>query len=164
MRLIEVASKKGTYASVSFDKETQEAVKKYQDENGISNPVPVDKLHTTLLYSRKHLPEYEATGDLDEPMVGTVKGFDVWDSQASGKGEKTKCLVLEYNCECLTKRHKSLMDEHEATYDYDEYKPHITMSYDFDGDVDKLPKFTDNINITKETGEDLDLSWDPTKN
>ena len=51
------------------------------------------------------------------------------------------------------------MKEHGATYDYDEYKPHITLSYDVDDlDPDQLPSFDKDIIITEETGSDLDDS------
>jgi 2'-5' RNA ligase len=55
------------------------------------------------------------------------------------------------------------MKKHDATYDFPEYKPHITLSYDI-GDLDEknLPdigKYVDEIGIDEEYGEDLDLNW-----
>ena len=37
-------------------------------------------------------------------------------------------LVLLLKSEDAKKRHLELMEEHKTTYDYPEYKPHITLS------------------------------------
>lgn len=154
-------SEKGTYAGVSFDEETLKKITNFIKENKIPNAVPADKLHTTLLYSRKYLPDYKAQGEIDPPYVGTPKEFDVWESQEDNNGEKTKCLVLKYSCKELEKRHEYLMDEHDATYDFDQYRPHITFSYNIgDLDVSELdPSSIGDIVIVKEYQEDLNLNW-----
>jgi len=152
--------KKGTYAGIRFSKDTIAAVKNYIKENDIPNAVAGSKMHTTLLYSRNHLPDYKAAGEYDTPMVGKPTVFNVWDSQEDDDGNKSRCLVLEYECSDLDKRHKELMDEHDATYDFPNYKTHITLSYDIgDRDIKDLPKFTDDLEIVSEYGEDLNLNW-----
>ena len=152
-------SSKGSYAGVKFDKQTTDKIAAFQKTHNINNPVPNDKLHTTLLYSRKFLPNYKANGPYAPPMAGTFKGFDIWESQADEDNHKNKCLVMEYSCPDLTARHNKLMGDHDASYDFDEYKPHITLSYDYDGDVDKLPSFTDTITVNEEYGEDINDTW-----
>ncbi len=151
--------KKGTYAGVRFSEGTKRAIEGYIKDNKIPNGIVPSKMHTTLLYSRKHLPDYNPTGKYDKPLIGTPTTFDVWKS-SNEDGNDTSCLVLEYDCPELVKRHKFLMDEHEATYDYPKYKTHITLSYDIgDMNIKDLPKFTDDIEIESEYKEDLDLSW-----
>ena len=125
---------KGTYAGVRFDEDTTKRIRTFIEENEIPNGVPNNKLHTTLLYSRKYLPDYKAAGQYDDPLVGEPTEFDVWESQPDDKGETSNCLVLQYECDPLSERHKSLMDEHGATFDYDEYRPHVTLSYNI-GDM-----------------------------
>jgi hypothetical protein len=75
--------------------------------------------------------------------------------------------VLKYDCKDLNKRHKELMDEHKATYDFPKYEPHVTLSYDIgDLDIKQLPDIKELlpvINVIHEYGEDLDLSWSQTK-
>jgi hypothetical protein len=54
------------------------------------------------------------------------------------------------------------MKLHKAEYDFDEYKCHITLSYDIgDFDYKKLnPKdFVKSIEVVKEYQEDLNLDW-----
>jgi len=107
-----------------------------------------------------YLPEYKPAGKLDKPMIGKGKGFEVWDSQPDDDGHVAKCLVMCYDCPELVKRHEELMEEHGATYDFDDYKPHITFSYDVaDMNPKDLPKFDGKIEIVEEYGEDLNLDW-----
>jgi len=155
--IVEKKEPDGTYAGVHFSKETVQAVKDYCNQNKIPNPVRSSKVHTTLLYSRKYLPDYKAAGKYDKPMIGKPTEFDIWPS----KGDDPKnCLVLEYDCAELVKRHEKLMKEFEATYDFDEYKTHITFSYDVgDIKVKDLPKFEGKIEIVEEYQQDLDLNW-----
>ena len=162
----ETESTKGTYAGARFSKQTVDDIKSYCEENEIPNPLKSEKLHTTILYSRKYLPEYNPCGMYDPLMVGKPKGFDVWKTTCSQgstpdpDAEQTNCLVLEFDCPELEKRHEGLMKEHEATYDYDEYKTHVTLSYDIgDVDIKDLPPYTGVIEIEEEYGEDLDLDW-----
>ena len=151
---------KGTYAAVSFSEDTIDGIKKYIKENDIPNHTKFDKMHTTLLYSKKYCPDYKPAGKLDKPMIGKGTGFEKWPSQPDDDGKVAMCLVMRYDCSELSKRHKELMKEHDATYDFDEYKPHITFSYDVAGlQCKDLPKFEGKIEIVEEYGEDLNMDW-----
>lgn len=156
-------AQKGTYAAVRFDSTTKLAIKKYIEENDIPNGTDVSKLHCTLLYSRKYLPDYVPKGEYAAPLVGTSTGLEVWEAQPDETGHRNKCLVLKFDCPELAERHKKLMKEHEGTYDYDEYKTHVTLSYDIgDMDIADLPDIRDSVEklyITEEYGEDLNLNW-----
>lgn len=158
--LIMETPKKGTYAAVNFSDKTKKAVQNYIDKNDIPNPLNSDKFHTTLLYSRKHLPDYEPKGEYEESLVGTPTGFEKWPSQPDEDGNVSMCLVLKFDCPELTQRHHDLMDEHQATFDYPEYKTHITLSYNV-GDLQcaDLPDFPENLEIVGEYGDDLNLNW-----
>ena len=150
----------GSYAGVRFGDLTKDAICDYIKENNIPNAVPQDKLHTTLLYSKKYLPNYKPAGMYKKLIVGEPTEFEVWPSQPDDDGNISKCLVLRYRCPELVDRHKYLMKQHNAQYDFDEYKPHITFSYDV-GDLkpEDLPAFTTPILIVSEYGEDLNTNW-----
>ena len=154
---------KGTYAGVHFDYETKKRIQKYMRDNKIPNPLPLHKLHNTLIYSRKYLPKFKAQGRLDKPWIGEIVEFDIFESQKDDNGKKSKCLVLKFECAKCVDRHNEIMDEHGATFDYDEYTPHITLSYDIgDFDVKALPdpaKEIGDLNIVEEYQEDLNLDW-----
>lgn len=149
---------KGTYAAVRPHPSQMHTLIDFMHSHGIANPEPTDKLHTTLLYSRKYLPEYVPDRSLEHPAIPTK--FEIWKTK-SGKN----CLVLLLNCPSLEDRHKYLMDFHGATYDFDKYKTHISLSYDA-GDVDlskldvnNLPFMQDEpycLYLTNEYSEELD--------
>ena len=159
-------TKYGTYAGAHFSDATVDALSQYCKDNNIPNAIAPDKFHTTILYSRKHCPDYKARGKFDPMLVGTPhEKFHVWKTSPSDpNAEKTNCLILPFDCPDLVARHKELMDTHGATYDYDEYKPHVTLSYNIgDIDADSLPPFKGKIEIADEYQEDLDLDWAKTK-
>jgi len=164
MKLEEITENKkeptGTYASVHFNEDTITALDEYIKENDIPNPVDTKKVHCTLLYSRNHLPEFQPQGKLDPAWEGTFKQFSVFGSNPENDRDGS-ILVMEYNCPEQSKRFDELMDAHDATYDFDEYKPHITLSYDMgDFDIEKLPKFEKPLKIVEEKGEDLNHDWE----
>jgi len=165
MRLTELKNNKkpGTYAAVQFDDTTVEKLQEFMKNNNIPNKITPKKMHCTLLFSQKHLPNYKPLGKLDPPLEGKPSKFEVWQSQPDENGDKANCLILGFDCKDLVNRHLKLMDEHDATFDYDEFKPHVTLSYDIgDMKIDELPKgpdVVDKILINNEYGNDLDPNW-----
>ena len=133
--LLEKRQKSGTYAGVRFSPSTNKLIHKFVNTYSIPNAVKPNKLHTTVLLSRKPCPNYKPLGKLLPPMYGEAEEFVVWPTRGEN-GPPSKCLVLKYKCPELSDRHTSLMKQHEATYDYDEYVPHVTLSYDIGDDFD----------------------------
>lgn len=154
----------GTYAAVTFSQATVDDILRYIKTNNIPNAISPEKMHCTVLYSRKYCPDYVPMGTIDPPWVGTPTGLEVWESRGKNRDEDpSRCLVMKFTCDELTKRHNQLMKEHNATYDFPEYKTHITLSYNIgDMDIANLPSVNDTIpvvEIVEEYGEDLDLDW-----
>lgn len=120
----------GTYAAVRF--EDSEDKVKYLKQIGIPNVN--EELHCTLLYSRKNCPNYEPMDMTDgyyyEEAIAYPDHLKVFRTR-----DEKNCLVLVLRSGWLMKRHKDLMKEHNATYDFPEYIPHISLSYDI-GDFD----------------------------
>lgn len=161
MLLTTICEKKlpGTYAGIRFTAETIEQIKNLQKELEVPEPLGSSDFHSTLLYSRKHLPDYKAAGKLSPlPVADTTEyKLEIWPSHSDNK----KVLVLKYACEWLESRHKFLMDEHGATWDHPNYKPHITLSYDV-GDwkpESMTVTFDAPITLSKEYQSDLDPDW-----
>ena len=148
----------GTYVGVRFTDETKENIKEYMKLMNIPNPISVDKLHTTIIYSRKRLPNFLSRGKLDNIIEGKFTSFDTWDTQ-----DGNRALVMEYTSPELTGRNKEITMTHGATSDYPEYKVHLTLSYDI-GDLDIiLPDYIGVIEINEEYYEPLDLEWTKSK-
>lgn len=149
----------GTYAAVRFDKESINIVEAFMNDNNIPNPLGPDKIHCTIIYSRKYIEDYPTLGAIDPPWIAKPKEFKIFTSQ-----EGNNCLVLTLSCDKLIERHDYIMENYDATYDFDEYNPHITLSYNC-GDVE-LDQFNskldqiDDLKIIEEYSEDLNLSWE----
>lgn len=120
----------GRYIGVHFNSETKELLKKIARSEKISAPVPSDSMHSTVVYSRDNpVKDYTVQGPLEEPIESEIDSFDIFQS-----GEGKNCLVAKLNAPELINRHKKAR-ELGASYDYDEYIPHVTLSYDA-GDID----------------------------
>lgn len=142
----------GTYAAAKLSSETKKQIRQYMKNQDILHPEDPDDMHCTILYSRKPCPDYKAAGKYDEPIPASVKGFEIWPT----RDMERNVLVLNLTCKGLTDRHNKLMDEHKASYDFPEYKPHVTFSYDFgDGDAKDLPPYKGIVEFDAEYQEDL---------
>lgn len=145
---------KGTYAGVHLNDNSRDILYKFVEEMNIPKPLSKDKYHVTLLYSRKEHPEYEPINYIhhSESLVHT-KGFEIFNN---------RILVLKLDAPQLNLRHKRLMELHEATYDYDEYVPHITLSYDVGSnfDISTLDDYHTSLGLTGEYKEEINLDYD----
>jgi hypothetical protein len=149
---------KGTYAGIRFSGDDVDALVKLCKDLRLPNPTPREDLHITLLYSRKYIPNLELWEDIDEWAYPDK--FHVFPTH-DGK----RALVLKLRSSYCIMRHTMLMDKYDATYDYEEYHPHVTLSYDI-GDK-AMPSF-ENLNtmpkefhLALEYMEDLKLDWKP---
>lgn len=162
MKLFEIEEANGTYAGVRFSENTKNRIMDYIRDAKIPNPVDAEDLHCTLLYSRKFLPDYNPHGDIDPSVKGHSFKLETWPHN-KGEDNETVCLVLTFKCKPLERRQKYLLSAHGATFDYDEYKPHVTLSYDVgDLDASSLPdiqNYLDEVEIVEEYSEDLILDW-----
>lgn len=150
----------GTFVGVHLSKKSKDALAEAAAKMKVPNKLRRDKMHATLIYSRKYLPEFKAKGKFDEPLTATPDKLEIFPSQDGN----SNVLVVRLDAPDLVKRHKEIMKEHGATYDFDEYKPHITLSYnvgDFDPDAHDIKEHMDDptIEIVDEYQEDLDLDW-----
>lgn len=153
---------KGTFVGVKLSNDSEKRVKLLIEEGNIPNPIDIKDLHITVAYSRKYLPDFEARGKLEEPITAKVTGLDIFPSQDTDK----KALVLRLKSPKLTYRHNQIRKKHGATFDFSEYKPHLTLSYDA-GDYDisdvEPTEFVKELEIDTEYMEDLNLDWNNSK-
>lgn len=117
----------GTYAAVTFSESTVESLVELQESLKVPNPLDSVDFHSTLLYSKVPLPNYIPKGDLTPVVTSDTEDFtlQVWPS-----GGDKNVLVLTYPCTWLSDRWEFLMEEHNATWDFPDFTPHITLSYD----------------------------------
>lgn len=149
----------GTYVAAKFSKKTKDYFKKLATALKVPEPLPRDKMHVTIVYSRKPFTNFSIHGKMKTPWTGVVKDLEIFPTQ-TGK----RALVLRFDCPELKERHEYFKKEHGATYDYDEYKIHATLSYDV-GDEWQIPKdvkpsdIVESIELDEEYYEPLSLDW-----
>lgn len=142
----------GTYVGVRFSEDTVKALAELQEKCQVPNPLDKTEFHTTVVYSRTEI-EWWPEHDLSDCKV-TPKGWEVF-KQRDGKN----CLVLLLDSDYLHSRFALAMDRG-ATYDFPDYQPHITLSYDIgDFSVDNLPVPDIEIEIDHEYDQPLIIGW-----
>ena len=148
----------GTYVGVRLTQESKSKVRKIAKEINVPNIVPSKKMHITLIYSRKYLPEFSSHGKLDKPIVAEVDKLHVFQKEGG-----PRVLTIKLKSPELERRHKEIMDGHGATYDFDEYIPHLTLSYNcgnYDEEAHDIRALLgDSLEIDEEYDQELDLNW-----
>ena len=99
-------------------------------ENKIENLIDRDKLHVTIAYSKK-----EVDHSLFKPKDYRIKVANS-NRELVILGKENNCLCLKFDSVILSKRHKHFIDNG-CSFDYDSYKPHLTLSYNCDKLLDK---------------------------
>jgi len=158
--LLREAPEDGTYAGVRFWGEDVKKLEAFVAENNIPNPLPSEDYHSTLLFSKVPVPDYEPHGLYKMSLTAMPIDVKLW-----GEDEE-KALVIILDCPQLVKRHEYLMKKHpEATWDHPEFIPHVTLSYDAgDFDISKLNvKDIGMLSIVEEYSDDIVPDWEKNK-
>jgi hypothetical protein len=138
----------GLYVCVKFKPETIDQIVGFQKANGIPNPVEANDLHSTIVYSRKRII-WTPNTRINLRVNTDSSLLETWDT-----GSDKKCLVWHYNSPYQHRRFNEAIAAG-ATYDFPEYKCHITLSYDCDDFALNIkPNFP--ILLDTEYMEDLD--------
>ena len=148
----------GTYVGVRLSGKSKSKIRKVAKEIGVPNMVANAEMHITVIFSRKHMVNYAPLGKLEEPIIAEVDKLTVFQKPESGS---PRVLVITLKSPDLTKRHKSLMKDYGAEYDFDKYIPHVTLSYDcgeYDENGHNIKEyFDDPLEISEEYEEVLKL-------
>lgn len=146
----------GTYMSAVLSKQSQKDLDKWCTDNNISNPSDPNEYHTTVIYSRVGVPKAKSY-DLNLPINATIKEWKLFDTQTGDK-----CLVGVVDSKELVNHHNNLKEKYGATHGFPEYHPHITVSYNYKGEIPKdVPAF--NITFDKREFKPLDPNFVPPK-
>lgn len=131
--------KDGTYASLLFNLESKQALDVFTSKVlGLEDKIDPATYHCTIIYSRTPVPDAENYNF--PPLVHAyATGYEVFPTK-----QGNNCLVLRLNCPEAHDINKAF-NKLGATSDYDEYKPHVTICYDYKGSTDvsnlPVPKF-----------------------
>jgi hypothetical protein len=149
----------GTYIAAKFTSNTVDAVYALANALGVDNVTAKEKMHVTIVYSRKPFTDFTIYSKLKTPWKGDVTELEIFETQSG-----SRALVLRFNSKKLNERHEYFKKEYGATYDFPEYKTHITLSYDVgpDWEIPKnlaVNKLIKEIEISYEYYEPLNNDW-----
>ena len=151
----------GTYGACRYTRESKKKINHWMSENSIPNPIDVEKLHTTVIYSRAEISIVRIfdvlTNNFKEIELG-IKGFDKFETSS---GSDKYALVALLDAEILERLHLTLRT-YGATHDFPEYHPHVTLSYNIPDEFDissiSIPNFK--LQIDEIYFEPLNLNWE----
>lgn len=144
----ESSHKDGTCVSVRLSPESIEKIQQIQRSLNVSDPVPVESLHATVLFSRNPI-DVEPN---QTQYFGTSTAIDTF-------GVGNNIVVLKMNSPSLCQRHDDLIGMG-GTHDYPEYQCHVTLTYNNDKPIVCKYRGVDLI-FVDEYVEPLDLDWSP---
>lgn len=141
---------KGTYVAVKFTDETLNKIQEVQDSLRLLNPVKREDLHSTIAYSRVNVPFIpNESGN----FISSNQHLEIWNTNDG----PALIMVLD-DANHLKERH-NLANILGATYDFPDYTPHITLSYNLGPQEVELSEFSLPIESAYEYMEDLDIDW-----
>lgn len=117
---------------------------------GLTSTLQPDDLHVTICFSRSPLD------------WGTIPADTTFHTSEGGKrylARFGRALVLGFEDPALTARHEAF-SEAGASYDFDEYRAHVTITYNTEGvDLAALEPYTGPLEFGPEDYSELNLSW-----
>jgi hypothetical protein len=138
----------GTYVKFVFNEDTNNKLKKLQDILKLDNKH--DDFHITLVYNQDKI-NFDNNTNINE--VIKASHLEIFKNK-----ENKNCLVLIINNNDYINSRFQYSLELGATWDYPDYTPHITLSYDIPNEnIDELldTSIILNLTITDEIVEDL---------
>jgi phage-related protein (TIGR01555 family) len=126
--------------------------------NGFESTLPADDMHVTVLYSRQPVDPMKMGRDWREDEKGQITVRPGGPRSIERLGENA--VVLRFACPDLDWRHRDMI-EAGGSHDYDEYQPHVTLSYSVPADVDveAIQPFQGALVFGPELFEPLNLDW-----
>lgn len=132
LEIYESETSGGTFIGIKLHDQSNKQLEEWCNENHINCDPP---FHVTLILDKNQKFSY-APVKYNPPIILNQKTykFDIFDNG----------LVLTFDSDKLSKKHLMLRDKYNIEWDYDEYKPHITLDYEWDAVKSnriKLPDF-----------------------
>ena len=130
-----------------------EDVAKWAKSQGFKTTLDPKDMHVTVAFSKQPFDISGLSAD-KKPVTVTDKGrsFDRF-------GEEKDAVVMKFSSADLEKRWREFRDAG-ASWDWDEYQPHLTLSYDgADVDLEKIVPFDGPLEFGPEVFDQVKEDW-----
>lgn len=134
-----------------------EDLRSWAKGQGFTTALPASDMHVTVTYSRSPVDWMK----MGEAWSGDAKGELVVRPGGARLVERLgpSATVLLFNCSELAWRHEDMI-RNGASYDHDEYQPHVTISYTgAPADLSKVEPYRGELRFGPEIFEELNLDW-----
>jgi hypothetical protein len=121
---------------------------------GMQTMLPPEDMHVTIAYSKKRV-DWEAVGADTDPEVEIEPCLRRSVIPLGDKG----AVVLRVSSPKLQARWKSIIEKG-ATWDYDSYKPHVTLTYKAGTEAGRFIPFPGSIILGREQFAEV-MDWSP---
>jgi phage gp29-like protein len=129
------------------------ALRDWARRQGFRSALPAGEMHVTVAYSKRPVDWFAIGQSWQETLTVPAGG----PRQVERLGERA--IVLLFAASELTWRHQE-MREAGASWDYPEYRPHVTITYDGEGiDLDAIEPYQGELVFGPEIFEQLDEGW-----
>jgi hypothetical protein len=123
---------------------------------GLPKCLDPDNMHVTVAYSKEKIDWSEMTDSFDNVRSDGGK------REMALFGQNKDAVVLKFECPDLDSRWQEFKDDFGASWDFDGYNPHVTISYD--GlpkgiDIDDIEPFEGVLEFGPEKMDIVDLKW-----
>lgn len=124
---------------------------------GVDTTLPAADLHVTVAFSRKPVDWFDVGSDWSGDETGKlhVRPGGPRAIERLGDGD---AVVLLFQDDHLEWRHKRIL-EVGASWDWPEYRPHITLSYSSEVDIETVEPYTGPIVLGPELFAEVDDDW-----
>jgi hypothetical protein len=130
---------------------------RWAEDQGFTATLPADEMHVTIAFSRTQIDwmKVESTWGGDEDGKFTVKPGGARLVEKLGDA-----VVLLFNASELSWRHETIKRAG-ASWDWPEYQPHVTITYDppVNLDLESIEPYRGEIKLGPEIFEEVDEDW-----
>lgn len=118
---------KGLYVGCKYDRDSIIKIKQLSKMLNVEPPDSED-LHTTICYSTR--PPSKAVEYSNWPPQEYARARMIGLEVFNGR-DGSNILVVMLDSKFLREQHHYFMTEYDLSYDFDQYRPHITLSYSY---------------------------------
>lgn len=130
------------------------AILKHYAEQGIGNLIEASDMHVTITYSRDPVDWMKMGAAWNSRLTVEPGGPRIM--EAFGPGRDT--AVLAFASSDLTWRHSEMVGNG-ASWDWPDYQPHVTIAYEFGGDIEQVKPWLGAIELGPEIFETIVENW-----
>lgn len=125
---------------------------------GFETTLPADDMHVTITFSRTPVDWMKMGDNWSDNGKGGLTIPAGGPRMMDAFGQNGEAKVLLFASSALSWRHED-MKRNGATWDHPEYQPHLTISYDFDGDLSEVEPWRGEIVLGPEIFEEVNEDW-----